>query len=287
MKPFHFLLSCLSIREACAQLQEITNFGSQLSKAKMFVYTPANLPPNPAIVVGVHYCTGTGQGYYNGSPYKRLADEKKFLVVYPSSPNSGGCWDVSSRATLRRDGGSDSHAIANMVRYAIDRYKADRARVYVIGESSGGMMASILAAAYPDLFAAVINYSGVAAGCFFTDSVAGWNSNCSGGRMTLTPEQWANYVYDAYPGYNSTRPRVQIYHGSVDTTIAPANYNYSITQWTTVFGYPGRPVQERADTPERGYTTQVFGERLTGVFAKGVGHGVPVHGNEDMKFFGL
>ncbi|KAK4176144.1 Acetylxylan esterase A [Triangularia setosa] len=287
MKLSHLFLSLLPINGICAQLQEIANFGSNPSKAKMFVYIPADLPPNPAILVGVHYCTGTGQGYYSGSPYKRLSDERKFVVIYPESPNSGGCWDVSSRATLRRDGGADSNAIANMVRYAVNRYKADPARVYLVGESSGSMMASILAAAYPDLFAAVINYSGVACGCFFTDSVAGWNSNCSGGRMNLTPEQWAEWVYEAYPGYNGTRPRMQVYHGSVDTTIAPENYNYSIAQWTTVFGYPGVPVEEGADTPEGGYTTQVFGKRLTGVYAKGVGHGVPVHGDEDMKFFGL
>jgi acetylxylan esterase len=133
----------------------------------------------------------------------------------------------------------------------------------------------------------VINYSGVAAGCFFTNTVAGWNSTCSGGHINATPAWWAKWVYDAYPGYNGTRPRMQIYHGSVDTTIAPANYNYSIAQWTTVFGYPSLPIQEKADTPDKGYTTQVFGDRLTGIFANGVGHGVPVHGDEDMKFFGL
>lgn len=141
MKLPNLALPLLSIPGVCAQLQQVTNFGSNPSKAKMFIYTPTNLPPNPAIVVGVHYCTGTGQGYYNGSPYKRLADQKKFIVIYPESPNSGGCWDVSSRATLRRDGGADSNAIANMVRYSIDKYKADSKRVYVIGESSGGMMA--------------------------------------------------------------------------------------------------------------------------------------------------
>ena len=133
----------------------------------------------------------------------------------------------------------------------------------------------------------MINYSGVAAGCFFTDSVAGWNGDCSGGKVNSTPERWAKWVFDAYPGYKGTRPRMQIYHGSVDTTIAPANYNYSITQWTTVFGYGSKPLTEKADTPDKGYTTQVFGPLLTGIYANGVGHGVPVHGAEDMKFFGL
>src|SRR5690349_799635 len=78
MKISDLLLPLLSIPGVCAQFQQVTNFGSNPSKAKMYIYTPTNLPPNPAIVVGVHYCTGTGPGYYNGSPYKRLADQKKF-----------------------------------------------------------------------------------------------------------------------------------------------------------------------------------------------------------------
>ncbi|KAK4150795.1 Acetylxylan esterase A [Chaetomidium leptoderma] len=273
---------------ASAQLQQVQNFGPNSSGARMFVYAPSGLPANPAIVVGVHYCGGTAQGYYNGSPYKKLADQKKFVVIYPESPNSGGCWDVSSRATLKRDGGANSNSIANMVKYAIDKYKADASKVFVIGESSGGMMTNILAAAYPDLFAAAIVYSGVAAGCFFTDSVAGWNGSCSGGQVNSTPQRWAQWVYDAYPGYNDKRPRMQIYHGSADTTIAPANYNYEIQQWSTVFGYdPKKPQSEKTNTPDNGYTTQLFGNYLTGVYAQGVGHGVPAHGAEDMKFFGL
>ncbi|KAK4442671.1 Acetylxylan esterase A [Podospora aff. communis PSN243] len=283
--PFAALLGASVVT---AQLQPITTFGVNKSGARMFIYEPKNLPANPAIVVGIHYCTGSAQRYYNSNPgLHQLADQKRFLVIYPESPNEGGCWDVSSRATLKRDGGADSNSIAEMVRWTLDKYQADKSRVFIVGESSGGMMASILAAAYPDLFTAVINYSGVAAGCFFTDSVAGWNSTCAQGRINATPEWWAKWVWDAYPGYNGTRPRMQLYHGDVDATIAPANYNYSVAQWRTVFGYGEKPVGEKADTPERGYTTQVFGELLTGVYAKGVGHGVPVHPEEDMKFFGL
>ncbi|KAK0648965.1 Alpha/Beta hydrolase protein [Cercophora newfieldiana] len=244
-------------RSLAAQLQPITNFGPNKSNTKMFIYEPKDLPANPAIVVGIHYCTSTAQKYYNSNPgLHRLADQK-----------NGGCWDVSSRATLKRDGGADSNGIAEMVRWAVDKYSADKGRVFI----------SILAATYPYLFTAIINCSGVAAGCFFTDSVADWNSTCSAGNIQASPEWWAKWVLDAYPGYNGTRPRVQIYHGDSDTTIAPANITTRL--------HSGR--RERADVPERGYTTLVFGELLRGVYAKGVGHGVPVHAEEDIKFFGL
>ncbi|KAH0161030.1 hypothetical protein KCU67_g6497, partial [Aureobasidium melanogenum] len=57
------------------------------------------------------------QAYYQGSPYAKLADEKGFIVIYPSSPHAGTCWDVSSQKSLKHGGGGDSNAIANMVSY--------------------------------------------------------------------------------------------------------------------------------------------------------------------------
>jgi acetylxylan esterase len=59
-------------------------------------------------------------------------------VIYPSSPHSGTCWDVSSKATLTHNGGGDSNAIANMVAFAISTYGADSTRIFVTGSSSGG-----------------------------------------------------------------------------------------------------------------------------------------------------
>ena len=49
-----------------------------------------------------------------------------------------------SNKTWTRDGGGDTHAIAQMVKYAIDKYKANPDRVYATGDSSGGMMTELL-----------------------------------------------------------------------------------------------------------------------------------------------
>ncbi len=42
-------------------------------------------------------------------------------------------------------------------------------------------------------------------------------------------------VTNMYPGYSGARPKMQIYHGSADTTLAPANYNETIKEWCGVF----------------------------------------------------
>ena len=60
--------------------------------------------------------------------------------MWPSSPNSGTCWDVSSKAALTHNGGGDSNSIANMVTYALKQYNGDATKVFVTGSSSGAMM---------------------------------------------------------------------------------------------------------------------------------------------------
>ncbi|ORY70461.1 carbohydrate esterase family 1 protein [Pseudomassariella vexata] len=278
------------LKRATQALQQVTGFGTNPSNTKMYIYVPATLAASPPIIVAIHYCTGTANGYYSGSPYAQLADQKGFIVIYPESPYSGTCWDVSSKSALSHDGGGDSNSIANMVTYALDKYQGDATKVFVTGSSSGAMMTNVMAATYPEMFAAGIAYSGVAAGCFMSASnaVDGWNNSCATGQSTATAAKWASVVTDMYPGYNGTRPKMQIYHGSADTTLAPRNYNETIKQWVGVFGYDeNAPVTTQANSPQNGYTTYTYGDHLVGIYAQGVGHTVPIRGADDMKFFGL
>lgn len=278
-------------RAPAASLRQVSDFGPNSSKVKMYIYVPDKLAASPPIIVAIHYCTGTAQGYYNNSPYARLADQKGFIVIYPESPYSGTCWDVSSRATLTHNGGGNSNSIANMVDYALKTYKGDATKVFVTGSSSGAMMTNVMAATYPALFAAGIAYSGTPAGCFYSQSggTDAWNSSCANGQARGTPQVWAKMVHDMYPGYEGQRPKMEIYHGSADSTLNANNYNETIKQWAGVFGYDyQKPDATQNNTPQSGYTTYTWGEgKLVGVYARGVGHTVPIRGSDDMKHFGL
>jgi len=128
------------LKLAQAALSQVTNFGANTSGAKMYIYVPSKLAAKPPVVVAIHYCTGTAQAYYSGSPYAQLADQKGFIVIYPESPYSGTCWDVSSKASLTHLGGGNSNSIANMVNYTLNKYNGDASKVFVTGSSSGGMM---------------------------------------------------------------------------------------------------------------------------------------------------
>jgi acetylxylan esterase len=89
-----------------ASLTQVTDFGDNSSGTKMYIYVPDNLATKPAIIVAIHYCTGTASAYYTNTPYATLAEQYGFIVIYPESPYSGTCWDVSSDAALTHDGGS-------------------------------------------------------------------------------------------------------------------------------------------------------------------------------------
>ncbi|KAI0392226.1 PHB depolymerase family esterase [Xylariaceae sp. FL0594] len=272
---------------AAASLQPVSNFGSNPSGTKMYIYVPDSVKPNPAIVVAIHYCTGTAQAYFNGTPYAKLADKYGYIAIFPESPYSGTCWDVSSKAALTHEGGADSNSIANMVKYTLDKYKGDKSRVFVVGSSSGAMMTNVLAATYPEVFAAAVAYSGVPATCFYTGTVDGWNSTCAQGKLNLSQDYWASKAREAYPGYNGPRPRMRIHHGTADTTVYPQNYYESIKQWTGIFGYPTTASKTIPNNPASPYTRYIFGPNVEGVLGQGITHAIDQFGEADMEWFGI
>ncbi|KAK5115727.1 hypothetical protein LTR62_000816 [Meristemomyces frigidus] len=283
--------------EARAALTQVTSFGSNPSGTKMYIYVPSKVVAKPPIIVAIHYCQGTAQAYYTGSPYAQLADQYGFIVIYPESPYSGTCWDVSSKAALTHNGGGDSNSIANMVTYTLSKYNGDASQVFVTGSSSGAMMTNVMAATYPELFKAATAYSGVPAGCFVSSSggTDQWNSTCAQGKVDATPAYWTSVVKNMYAGYTGGRPRFQVYHGSIDATLLPPNYNETVKEWTGVFGFDyTKPAKVEQNFPHSGYTTDIWGAsaanplgQVQGIYAINVGHTVPINGTADMMWFGL
>jgi len=276
---------------SAASLTKVNYPNNATSKVDMYVYVPEKVVPNPPLVVVIHSCQSTAQTYSQNSkiPWKGGSDRKGYITIWPSSPHSGTCWDVSSKSCLTHNGGGDSQAIANMIIYAIGQYKADPARVFVTGGSSGAMMSNVMAATYPELISAVSLYSGVAAGCFVSSSggVDQWNNSCSGGQSRATAEAWGNVARNMYTGYDGPRPKMQIWHGSSDGTLAPQNYQEEIKQWTNVFGASQTPTSSVKNFPQANYQTDNYGDHLQGIYATGVGHSVPANLSASEQWFGL
>ncbi|KAK3311821.1 PHB depolymerase family esterase [Apodospora peruviana] len=268
----------------------VTGWGDNPTKLDLEIYVPSKLAEKPAVILALHGCGGTGAAYAQGTKYSSLADSNGFVVLYPSSRKDNNCWDVATTKTLTHDGGGDSTGLANMVKWAITKYGADSAKVFVTGTSSGCMMSNVMAATYPDLFTAVSCYSGVAAGCLAGSpgsSPQSADPTCASGQIVKTSLGWAAQARAMYPGYNGTYPRMLIWHGEADDFVHYANFAEELKQWSGVLGLAW--TKNNTDTPQPSYTQIVYGDgtKLVGYSAKGVGHTVPVHEDADLRWFGI
>ncbi|MFI9170337.1 extracellular catalytic domain type 1 short-chain-length polyhydroxyalkanoate depolymerase [Streptomyces lincolnensis] len=275
-----------------AALTEVTNFGTNPSNLQMYLYVPDNVTAKPAVVVAVHYCTGSGPAMYNGTEWAQLADRYGFVVVYPSVTRASKCFDVASPQALRRDGGSDPVGIKSMIDWTVRTYSADTSRIFATGISSGAMMTNVLLGDYPDVFAAGAAFSGVPFGCFATTNGSEWNSECANGTISRTPQEWGNLVRAAYPGYTGPRPRMQIWHGTQDDVLRYPNFGEQIKQWTNVLGVSQTPAA--TDTPASGWNRTRYGATgdrapVEAISLQGVGHNLYVNGmaSRALTFFGL
>jgi len=279
-----------------ASLVEVTNFGNNPGNMRMHIYVPDVRPGNPAIVVAMHGCGGSGPGFYSGSQFASLADQYGFIIIYPTATQQAGfgnCFDTWSDASKRRDGGSDPVSIVSMVNYAARQHGGDLNRVYATGSSSGGMMTQHMLAVYPDLFKAGASFMGVPFGCFanaadFPPST----SQCTTGQKNLTPQQWGDLVRNAFPGYSGPRPRMQLWHGTNDTLVPFSRLNESIEQWTNVFGLSQTPTS--TDTPQANWNRRRYANgsgtvQVEAYSISGAGHSLPMSGMAlvAIQFFGL
>ena len=234
-----------------ASLQPVSNWGASgvPSYISMYIYVPDKLATNPPILVVSHFCGGSASavfGQAQGGGIVAAADKYGFIMVFPQTTNaatSAKCWDVGSKASLTHDGGGDTQAVAEMVKYTITKYGADADRVYATGDSSGAMMTQALMAVYPDVFKGGASFAGVPAGCWSDgwSAASNWGGTCAGGNDIMTAQQWGDLARGMDPGYAGPRPRVQLFHGDSDGTINYKNFGEAIKQWTNVLGLSTSP----------------------------------------------
>jgi poly(hydroxyalkanoate) depolymerase family esterase len=286
----------LATDASAASLTQVTSFGENPGNMRMHLYVPDNVQAKPAIVVAMHGCGGNGPGFYSGSEFGSLANTHGFIVIYPSATQSAGfgtCFDTWSAAAKQRGGGSDPVSIISMINYVKAQYNGDPARVFATGSSSGGMMTQHMLAMYPDVFAAGASFMGVPFGCFRDASdYAPGSSQCTGGQMNRTPQQWGDLVRQANAGFTGTRPRIQLWHGTNDTLVPYSLLQESVEQWTSVFGLSQTPTS--TDAIRSGWNRQSFADstgvvRVEAISVQGAGHALPQAGQAlaALQFFGI
>jgi poly(hydroxyalkanoate) depolymerase family esterase len=185
------------------------------------LYIPARRGTAPMpLVVMLHGCTQSAEDFAAGTRMNQLAEEKGFLVAYPAqsgSANMQRCWNWFRPGDQQRDAGEPG-LIAGMAREILRQDGADPRRVYVAGLSAGGAAAAILAARYPDLFAAAGVHSGL--GCGAARDLPSALSAMRQGAPDLPS-----------PAGTGTRlvPTI-VFHADGDSTVNPRNGDQIIEQ---------------------------------------------------------
>ncbi|KAJ9475059.1 Carboxylic ester hydrolase [Pseudozyma hubeiensis] len=273
-----------------SSLQQETGFPGKPTAALMYTYKPTSYKAGNPVIVALHHCQGTGPSYFGEySDWPNMSDQKGFMMIFGSSPgNNGTCWDVSSRASLKHNGGGDSQTIANMVSYAKSKYGTGPA--YLVGHSSGAMLTQVMAADYPDLFVAGAEYSGVPSTCFATNKAIGqdWNATCAQGKIIEPQSYWVSKVKGQYSGYGGQYPRMMLVHGDADQTINFNNHGEAIKQWTGMHGLnPDQPSKTYALASDSRYLVSEYGSSVMAVRAKDFTHDNPAKVSLTLQFFGI
>jgi poly(hydroxyalkanoate) depolymerase family esterase len=216
-------------------------YKARAGSLKYFGYVPSSYRRSRVpLVVALHGCTQSAAQFRQQTGWDRSAEAHYFIVVFPEQSTANNflrCWNWFQISNMKRGSGEPA-LIAGITRRVRSRYRVDPRRIFVSGFSAGGAMTSVMAATYPDLYAA----AGIGSGCEYAATAA-----CAG-YQGIDPNSAGQQAHAAMGSHARPMP-VIAFQGDQDRTVPQVNGQQVVQQWqvtnrlagdgTTNSGVPG------------------------------------------------
>lgn len=258
------------------RLTDMTKFGTDPGSLHADTYIPKNFPKNGPLVVVLHGSTQSAESYNRGSGWSDLADECGIALLYPeqrkiNNPLSSFNWFKSGDS---RRGEGEPLSIRHMIEQVVDDHAIDPSRVFITGMSSGGAMASVMLATYPEVFAGGAIIAGLPYRSADNLMEAMVRMKGYGGP---SDHELDSLVRDAST-FKGPWPTISVWHGGSDSTVDNANADSIVRQWQKIHKVAGAPT--RVETVD-GFPRQVWcnadgREVIDEYIIEGMGHGTPI-----------
>jgi poly(hydroxyalkanoate) depolymerase family esterase len=235
------------------------------------------LPTNAPLVIVLHGCTQDPAAYDHHSGWSQLADEAGFALLFPEQQRANNpnlCFNWFEPAETRR-GTGEVLSIRQMIEAMVLAKRTDRKRIFITGLSAGGAMAAAMLATYPEVFAGGAIIAGIPYGSATTIPQAFDRMRGQGGPSEKELQRILRHASD----HRVLWPRISIWQGTADQTVAPSNADAVAAQWLGVHGFDKKTPthSETAGRLAKRVWRNVGGEAMIEInMIAGMGHGTPI-----------
>jgi poly(hydroxyalkanoate) depolymerase family esterase len=257
-------------------LTEVAEFGANPGSLRMLTHLPQGLKRGAGLVVVLHGCGQTAEGYDHGAGWSTLADRFGFALLLPEqrrANNAGTCFNWFQPEDATRDQG-EAASMRAMIRHMLANHPIDPKRVFISGLSAGGAFANVMLATYPELFAGGAIVAGLPYGGARDMQTALAMMHAGQQRSDAA---WGDLVRAASP-HRGPWPRIAVWHGLADQVVAPVNGTDALRQWLDVHGLAdAKPARDTIGPADHQRWRDAHGQIAVESYTLPVlAHGVPI-----------